>query len=67
MSLTYKICKQCGKPFRVKPSHFHKKFYCGKNCMGEAYRTRMATRDPEKTRRANREHMQRQRAKETAK
>lgn len=30
---TFKDCRLCGKPFRVKPSHYHIKTYCNVECM----------------------------------
>lgn len=36
-----KNCKYCQKEFRVKPSHFEKKFYCSRACMSSDYKNRM--------------------------
>ena len=36
-----KVCPVCGCTFRVKPSHYAKKTYCSKKCMGEHYKIRL--------------------------
>lgn len=38
---TVKVCPICGKSFRVKPSHFHKRTYCSRTCMSVGYQDRM--------------------------
>lgn len=37
-----KHCRTCGKPFKVKPSHYDKKAYCSRECMTIDYRMRWA-------------------------
>lgn len=34
-------CPQCGGEFQVKPSHADKRTYCSRDCMSEAYKTRL--------------------------
>lgn len=36
-----KACRNCAKPFPVKPSHYDKKSYCSRQCMAEDYRSRL--------------------------
>lgn len=36
-----KICKNCGKEFRVKPSHAARRFSCSRKCAAERYKITM--------------------------
>lgn len=29
-----KLCENCGKPFKVKPSHFQRRKFCSQSCLG---------------------------------
>ena len=37
-----KLCGYCGREYQVKPSGFAKSTYCSRECMAEAYKTRLA-------------------------
>lgn len=53
---TWKTCLGCGMSFRVKPSHYDKRVYCGRRCMGEGYRLRYAGSNNPNYRNATEKH-----------